>query len=105
MTIIHHTGYLIAKSDKLFCSGEVIDLYFCWYFGSYILIREGHVCLIHQFNFFYVAGPLQDDIKKSKLFFGKNNLNVPNVKIPSKNISTIFCVFECFILFSTFNLK
>ena len=33
------TGYLIAKIDKYFCSGEDIDFDFCYYFGSYMFMR------------------------------------------------------------------
>jgi hypothetical protein len=40
------TGYLTAKDE--FCSGEDIDLDFGWYFGSYMFMREGHLCLIHH---------------------------------------------------------
>ena len=41
-----YTGYLIAKSDEEFCSGDDIDLHFCRYFGfptykwAYLMIQN-----------------------------------------------------------------
>ena len=45
------TGYLIAKWTKEFGSAEGIDFYFCWYFGSYLYMRQGYLCLVHRFLF------------------------------------------------------
>ena len=34
-----------------------IGIDFCWYFGSYLFMREEHLCLIHQFLFFWCCAP------------------------------------------------
>ena len=41
---------------------------FCCYFGSYLFMREGHLCLVHQFECFWCYAPYMVQLVNTSCF-------------------------------------